>query len=203
MIETIGALTLFLYLLPGVVGLFFYGLFSESIDPSKTTKLSSIIVITLVSVFIVSEIIGQPILPDTPKNVTVPELVSRFFGANFWYTCLFGGILGILAALINNYHVVLRLFRWAKITSKTGKDDIWHESFKSADDRWCRIRFDDGKILVGWIKYYSMDSSRKGLLVGNAIWYFPIRNGFVDYKVEGPSVFVTNFDKVIAIDFLD
>ena len=207
MIETIEALTLLLYLLPGVVGYFLYELLVERKPTELSSKSSAIVTLTFFSVLISSAIFEQPILPSVDNSLTksVPAVFEAFFGANFIWALAVAIVLGGAAAWIRNKNYIFKALKKLKITRQTGAIDPWHQVFQTERGKWCRITFKDGTELVGWPKFYSLHGENKQLFLANAVWFKNVdsKDNPQEKNVEGPGVLLCSFEEISAIEFLD
>ena len=204
MIETIEALTLFLYLLPGVVGFFVYETLAEKRTTESSFSIAAIVTLTFLSVLVSSSVFGQPILPTVdPTNKTVPIIFEAFFGVGFFIATVSAAVLGGVAAWLQNKNFLLRVLKFTDITRKTGKIDAWHQVFMIERGKWCRLIFDDETRLVGWPKYYSMHAKEAPqLFLTNATWHRKDQNQYVARDVNGSGVLITSWDHVTAIEIL-
>ena len=205
MIETIEALTLFLYLLPGVVGLFVYETFAERRETDSSSRTAAIVTLSFLSVLVSSSLFGQPILATVAPDVkTVPKIFEAFFGVGFVIATGSAAFLGVAWAWVHNINLFYKLFRFAGITKKTGKIDPWHQVFTTYSGKWCRVIFDDETRLVGYPKYYSLHAKdAPQLFLAKAISYRKVQNQYVGKDVKGPGVLITSWDHVTAIEILD
>ncbi len=205
MIETIEALTLFLYLLPGVVGLFVYDTFTEKRTTDSSFNIAAVMTLTFLSVLVSSIVFEQPVLPTVdPEKKTVPKIFEAFFGVGFLIATASAALLGGVGAWIQNKNYIYRLFKFTGITRQTGKIDPWHQLFTTERGKWCRLIFDDGTRLVGWPRYYSMHAKdAPQLFLADATWHTKTQSGYVTRDVRGPGVLIASWEKVRAIEILD
>lgn len=207
MIESIQALTIFLYLLPGILGYFFYELLAERSPSDSWYRVAAIISITFFAVLL-GKLISKPlgidhaILPKTPENGGIPDIFASFFGTSFLIICLVAMVIGVIAARTANSNYINQVLGKVAGTSKTGKADVWHQVFTTFDNHWCRIRYKNGSLLIGYPKYYSMKNNEVALFVGKAAWYLPDGLGFKELEIKGEGVLITEFEDIIAIDVL-
>ena len=123
MVETVEALILLLYLLPGAAGYFVFDILSERKSGDAISRIVAVVTLTLLSVFISSHIYDYPILPDISVNKTIPKILESFFGYGFLIATAVAAILGFIGAWINNKKLIYKFFMFTGITRQTGDID--------------------------------------------------------------------------------
>lgn len=199
-------LSLYLFLFPGILGYLVYGTIAESTLQTETfEKIVMAMSLTLLSALISGYIFRIPFLPEfrSSEFEANPTLISTFISNHLWVTSIIACALGVTLAWLRNTGWIFYLLRKTGVTKRTGRIDPWHQIFVTYQERWVQLRFSDGSLLVGWPKYYSEEGSRKELFLMEACWHFMQKDGSLKkQEINGPGVFVTNFDKVIGIEFL-
>ena len=208
MVDSIQALLIFLYLLPGVVGYYFFILISEQHPEETFHRLTLIITLSFISTLLTTSILNVPVLPEIPvaDQNNVAKIINNFFGKEFLATVGIAALLGGMSAFASNRNWISRLFFKLGLSIKTGKKDVWHQIFtQNASGKWCFIVFKNKNRLVGYPKYFSLDGSEKSLFIASGKWYLWDEKTakYNEKEIDGPGVLLTNFDEILAIEILD
>lgn len=220
-----GALLLFLYLLPGFIGLLVYDFLAEGRQRETLEKLVIALVLTLVSALLVNYVFEVPLFPEPravqragffaalsalvggepAKDLETAAVLSAFLTRNLLYQSVASTLLAALFAALNNKGLVYKAARFLRLTLKTGNADVWADLFYGLRGYWVRVRYDDGSQLVGWPQFISNPGIPRELFLAEATWHYPnpaAPGSLTSVDVEGPGVYVNQFDKVVAIELL-
>jgi hypothetical protein len=201
-----GAVYIFLYLLPGFLGLAVYDYLVEGQPRETFDKVVFALSIALVSYLAVSLVFGMPLVPAVPSgnDIELWKVLSRMLGRNLIYVSVLSGALAIVLAFLKNYGIPLWIFRKLRITYKTSSDDVWQDTFYRFRGYWIRISFSDGRELIGWPQYFSAVGKPRELFLMDATWWSVDENGApTSIDVKGPGVYVSDFSAVTAIALLE
>lgn len=200
------AFLLWIYLLPGFVGMLVYESAAEVKKRTFSEKIGLAILITVSSIIISDLVLKIDILPikvDDKSNLLFDD-INDFIRYNLIILTIIACAVGVILAILRNIGFPFKIYNIVRISSRTGKIDAWHQVFTSYNDRWVEVRYDDDTRVIGYVKYYSESGDQKLLFVSNALWCVPeAGDTFRETDVDGPGVFVVNFDRVRAIVFLD
>lgn len=206
------AVAIFLFFLPGIVGTILYQSIAEVTKPGNFDKIAIAIALSLLSSFLADLFFGVPIsgAHDVPVGqITLPTVLESYAGADAVIRIVVACVLGVLAALVQNYGWFYALCRRVRLTRRTGRIDPWHQTFREYNNKWVRLSYMGGQRLVGWIRWYS-ESGEKQLFLAEATWYMPQERqaqvqppGYRKVDVKGPGVFISNFNQVLGVDLLD
>lgn len=109
-------------------------------------------------------------------------------------------IMGIILAVLNNYDILHKLARYFRLTSRTGRDDLWQDIFLDyKGEIWVRVIFEDGTIITGFPDYYSDNQDRRELFLGKAE-IVPKGNTNEKRELYGPGVYV-DCSKIKIMEF--
>lgn len=209
--QTIEALSIILYLLPGLIGYAAYNVASERNEISGSNKMLAIIVMTVFSLIFVKTLSLLPIFneivffPDINKknDYSVSQVFNSFLGSNIALPCIFSFFAGLLIARIDNNGWINKITGRVGGNKITGKNDVWHQVFSNFNGNWCSLKFERGDVLVGWPKYYTSDGIDKGLFLEGATWHRVTAGGaYREETVDGPGVLVVDFEKVQTIEYI-
>jgi hypothetical protein len=222
-----GTLFLFLYLLPGFIGLQVYDYLAVARKREIFEKLVIAFSLTAISAIVVNFVFGVPLVPqvapersvsgvrallaaltgsDVEKAPALGTVLATFIGRNLLYLSIVSSAVSALFAVLNNRGL---LYGWARslgLTYKTGTLDVWEAMFYGLRGTWLRIRFDDGVRLVGWPEFISDPGVARELFLAEATWYYPDpnrRGRFTRVDVDGPGVYVSRFDRIVSIEALE
>jgi len=191
-IENLVSLALFLYLLPGFLGGVVYEAVAEARARTTFERLLIALVLTLLATLVSHAIFAAPLFPliIITKDSSLDSVLAAFIGRNLAVASGVSIVIALAAAFTHNKGWLYDLLRWLRITSRTGRIDVWHEVFTRNRKIWIQVRFKDGRLLVGWPEHYSEDGDQKEIFVAEATWLVPQRNGGPHQRVDvaGPGV---------------
>jgi hypothetical protein len=121
---------------------------------------------------------------------------------NYWHlvTLLVASILlGVLYAANINHDWVLGLLRNLNVTERTARSSIWNDVFQEIGG-YVQVGMKDGKKLLGWIRYYSDESSDCSIFLEDAAW---VGDDGEMQPVDGPGVLLTKECGVEFVMFLN
>ena len=105
---------------------------------------------------------------------------------------------GILYAASINHDWLLRVCRRLRITERTARNTIWNVVFGQIAG-WVQVGLIDGKIVKGWLTYYSDDPEEASLFIEQAAW---ISEDGIEDLIHGPGVLITKEMKIEYVVFL-
>jgi hypothetical protein len=201
-----GAVYIFLYLLPGFLGLAIYDYLVEGQPREIFDKLVSALSIALVSYLAVSLLWAMPLVPGLgmSKDSNAATVLSLLLGKNLIYVSAVSVVLSIALAYLTNYGILLWLFRLIRLTYKTSSVDVWQDTFYRFRGYWVKITYSDGKELIGWPQYFSAVGKPRELFLSDATWWSVDDKGVpTSIDVDGPGVYISDFSAVVAIALLE
>ena len=201
-----GVLFLLLYLLPGFLGAVVYYYLIEGEKADNFERVIHALVLTLASSLMVHGLFGVPLLPDVPfgKDAALSAILSSILSKNLVYISIGSVIIATGFAFLINHDLILGIARTLRLTYKISTVDVWQDTFYKHRGYWLRIRFNDGRSLVGWPKYYSPTGKPRELFVADATWWEPDTNGvLIPIDVSGPGVYISDFSTIAAIELLE
>lgn len=198
-------LFLFLYLLPGFLGMVVYGFLVEGEPQDKFDRLVTAVVLSLLAALSVHFIAGQPLVPGLPVGATTPmsEVLQGLVDRNLLYCAVAAAVIAAFVAFLNNHGVIYEIINGLKISYKTSNSDVWQDVFYRHRGFWVKLEFNDGRTLVGWPRYFSATGKPRELFVADATWSHLDKDGalvFVD--VEGPGVYMSDLNGVMHVEIL-
>ena len=201
-----GAVYVFLYLLPGFLGLAVYDYLVEGQPREIFDKVVFALSIALVSYLVVSVLFAMPMVPGLAlgKDSNAATVLSLLLGRNLVYVSAVSVVLSIVLAFLTNYGIPLWIFQQLRLTYKTSSVDVWQDTFYRFRGYWVKITYSDGRELIGWPQYFSAVGKPRELFLREATWWSVDDDGQpTSIDVEGPGVYVSDFTAVTAIELLE
>ncbi len=215
MVQSVDALILLVYLMPGFIGMLVFESLAEIKRRQSPEKIGLIVFFAITSIFSINIMHNISLMPNFEELKKNPDSLSSLIKTNIFYASVASALFGVIFSTIANYRLIYKVAAWLRLTKRTGSIDPWHQVFSKHRRVWVQVRFEDGSILVGWPKYYSEEGEIREVFLCKATWHFPIKkeapeNGggedsppaFREVDVEGDGVLISNFSKVKAIEVL-
>jgi hypothetical protein len=199
-------LYLFLYILHGILGALVYEYVVEGEPRDTLDRIATALVLALISALASGVLFGQSLTPHIDiRTETPPDVILGAFlqPKHLLLTTFLSAVVALFFAVAQNHGWVYGLLRFLRMTRKSGRADVWQQTFYLFGDRWISLQFKDERRLVGWPVRFSSSGQPRALLVGDATWYTLDKDGgFVARDVPGPGVYVSSFEEVVSIEIL-
>jgi hypothetical protein len=200
-------LYLFLYVLPGILGALVYEYVVEGEPRDTLDRIAAALVLALVSALSSSLLFGQSLTPNIEvRSETPPDVILGAFlrPKHLALSTLISVAVALSFAAAQNHGWVYGVLRKLKLTKKTSRNDVWQQTLYLYGNRWISLEFKDGRRLVGWPLRFSSSGQPRALLLGDATWYSLDGDGaYIEREVNGPGVYVANFDDVVSMELLE
>ena len=198
------AVFLFFYLFPGFLGAIVYDFLFEGRKRENFERVILAFVLTLVSSVLLNVAFGMSLLPISVDNGTpIAKVIDVFIGRNLFFTSLISITIAVGLAYLNNSRLLYKPLNLTRITTKASSVDVWADAFDRYRGFWINLRFADGRLLVGWPRFYSQFGEPRELFLVDASWWEPDgAGGMIEKKVDGAGVYVSDFSKIEAIEVL-
>jgi len=122
------------------------------------------------------------------------------FNARYLWTLFLLAIgVGAVYAVNINRDLALRIFRWIGITERTARYSIWNDVFQDVPLSYLQVELSDGRIVVGYLRYYSDDPEEASIFLEDAAWL--TEDG--EIPIDGPGILLTKESRIVFISFLD
>ena len=198
-------LFLFLYLLPGFVGMVVYGFLVEGEPRDTFDRLVTAFVLSLLAALCVHFVVGEPLVPvlpvtaATPMSVVLQGLIDR----DLLYCSIVAMLSAIVMAFLNNHGMIYEVINRLKISYKISNTDVWRDVFYRHRGFWVKLEFSDGRTLLGWPKYFSATGKPREMFVADATWSTVDEDGVVtSMDVAGPGVYLPDLNGVTNLEIL-
>lgn len=200
-------LYLFLYVLPGILGALVYEYVVEGAARDTFDRIATALVLALISALALPLLLGQALTPhieigaETPPNVILEAFLQP---KHLLLSTFISTAVALFFAIAQNHGWVYDVLRYIKLTKKSGRNDVWQQTFYLVGDHWISLEFKDGRRLIGWPLRFSSSGQPRALLLSDATWYTINEEGeFTARDVLGLGVYVANFEDVVTMEFLD
>jgi hypothetical protein len=105
---------------------------------------------------------------------------------------------GVAYAFNINRDWALRPFRRIGLTDRTARSSVWNDAFLDIPGCYLQVELSDGRIVVGYLRYYSDDPDEASIFLEDAAWLTEEEQ----IPIEGPGILLTKEAKVVFISFL-
>lgn len=105
---------------------------------------------------------------------------------------------GVIYAFNINRDLALRLVRRIGLTDRTARSSVWNDAFLDIPGCYLQVELSDGRIVVGYLRYYSDDPEEASIFLEDAAWL----TAEDQIPIEGPGILLTREAKVVFISFL-
>ncbi|MDE2227791.1 MAG: hypothetical protein KGL11_01965 [Alphaproteobacteria bacterium] len=201
-----GTLYVFFYLLPGFIGLQFYGYLAVGAPADALQKIVIALSLTAVSALVVTGLAGAAIIPPPPplpEHAPLDAVIREFIGTRLFYLCLASITVATVFAVLNNHGVLYRSARWLRLTRRSGRASVWQDIFNGNTRAWVRVHLKDGRIVRGWPQFASDDASVRELYLREVVWWVPSRGRYTRHDGGASGVYLGNFDDIASIEVFD
>jgi len=208
-------LFLFIFLLPGFLGLLVYGSLREGKAVSNFDRVIIAFVLALVSslcVFMGSLLLhlifGTAVIPMIPayklsSTTSAPDVLGFMVNVGLFASSVVAVLLSFAAAVLNNANVIQNQLIRMKLSNKRSNNDVWSDVFYKLRGYWVRLEFKDGRSLTGWTESYSASGEPRELFIANATWSHVDETGkVISVDIEGPGVYIPDLGEISNIAIL-
>jgi uncharacterized membrane protein YbjE (DUF340 family) len=102
----------------------------------------------------------------------------------------------LISALWTNDSLGPLLRKW-RVTNRTSRPSVWNDVFHNTGG-YVLVELADGRLIAGWVKFYSDVSTSTSLFLEDAAWI--TREG-TQIAVDGPGVLITNNCGIKTVSF--
>lgn len=120
-----------------------------------------------------------------------PYIFSLFIGAI---------LLAVLYGANVNHDWLLKLLRKCRVTEKTARSSIWNDAFQDIKNTYVLVGLDDGRSVIGYVRYYSDEQDDASVLLEDAAWLDKEGN---QEPIQGPGILLTKAAGIQSVSFLD
>ena len=194
-IETLAVL---LILLPGLTCAYIVQHLAVRKKQSELDKLVEALIFSFVFYVVTLPFFGHA-LPVSWQSVN-----NQFTIVLDWHYLVTLAILAVTTALLYsanlNYDWLLGFFRTIRLTDRTARSSIWNDVFQDISGRYLEVGIADGRVVIGYLRYYSDEASESSLFLEDAAWKDVDGN---QIPVDGPGILLTKRSGITFINFLN
>lgn len=199
--DKLEALGVFLVLLPGFCSAY---VVQQLCMRRKQTELDKVVEALLFSfiLFLVTLPFFGYVLPVSWHPITTKDGTAYTLAPNFKYLWTLLGIsivAGAGYAATINRDLLLKLFRRIGLTERTARYSIWNDAFQDIPGSYLQAELSDGRIVIGYLRYYSDDPEEASIFLEDAAWL----TDEGEIAIDGPGILLTKEAKIVFISFLD
>jgi hypothetical protein len=110
-------------------------------------------------------------------------------------------LLGIVSAWLVEHDLLLRVLRFCKLTERTSRSSTWIDVMTEINSV-AQVELADGRKVMGWITYYSVDPDDSSLFLEEAAWVSEENEGDL-VPIKGPGILLTKEAGIRSVTFLD
>ncbi|MFX0066230.1 MAG: DUF6338 family protein [Candidatus Hermodarchaeota archaeon] len=193
----ITALYIFIILLPGFVTSKIISVIAVKKKSSELGQITDALVYTLIDlvlfVFVANLLNLQLTLTTTSESIGLTLIDLELFISLILGIAV---IVGIIQGWAVNKDYYYKFLRALKITTKTGRVDVWNDVFNDFAGCIIRIRMNNETSIEGWPDYFSDTAESMSLFLRDVtIWY---KDG---KKEKIPGLMITHKEDVKLIEF--
>ncbi len=108
-------------------------------------------------------------------------------------------VLGMASGIVVGNDLHYRWARWFKLTTRTGRDDVWQDALGDISGNWMLIHLADSRRVMGWARYYSDNGKSSSVFLKDASW---VEDDDSMIPIEGEGVLVTEASQIRYVEFL-
>jgi hypothetical protein len=200
--EKLEALGILLVLLPGFCTAYVIQQFCVR---RKQTELDKVVEALLFSflLFLVTLPFFGYVLPVSWHPVVGTDGTEYTIALNvryLWTLFLLSIAAGAIYAININRDLALKFFRRVGLTERTARYSIWNDVFQDVPRSYLQVEISDGRIVVGYLRYYSDDPEESSIFLEDAAW---LTDEGDQIPIDGPGILLTKESKIVFISFLD
>jgi hypothetical protein len=211
--ETVAAINILIFLLPGFVSQKMVEWLTAHGRSGETAMIRDALIFSLFDYLFYSifAFAGRhlrftsspfPPLPAVPLNLSNEGMLTMHaqqveaLAALVMISIISGSTLA--KALENGW--LFRLFRKLRLTNKNSELDVWYDVFKDFRSNWLRVCFRDGSKIIGWPYYFSDDPDQRELFLADAL----VEQANGEYgELDGPGILIENMAEVLRIEVIN
>lgn len=198
---SIEALGILLLLLPGFSCAFLVQRIAVRAKQSELDKVIEALLLSFVLYLITLPFFGYslPVSWTASRDGNYANYAIRF---HWSHLLALGGSAGVLALLYGaniNRDWLLSLLRKWNLTERTARSSIWSDAFQDIKQSYVNVGLEDGRSVLGFLRYYSDDWQDSSLFLEDAAW---LDEDGKQLPIEGPGILLTKEAHIVFVSFL-
>ena len=199
--ETLNALLL---VLPGLMAVLIYDTAAPRGAAASTSRRLLEVLAYTVTIRVIVVLVTGVRAPVIRMDEGVLALDGTFSRAAVLLTAVLALALPLAMAGIVGGDWHMGALRGLRITRRTSRTSVWHDTFAVEGDRFVVVHLNDGRRLTGYPKWYSTDPSDGFLFLDEPAWIVEAENDSTRDVLIAPGLHGTllNREKIHFIEFL-
>ncbi len=211
--ETVAAINVLIFLLPGFVSQKVVEWLSAHGSSGDTEKIRDALIFSLVNyvLYTILAFVGHhlrftwspfPPLPAVPLILSNEGMLAIHGQQVEALTTLVAISIISGAALAKALEAgwIFTAFRKLRLTNKNSELDVWYDVFRDFRGNWVRVCFKDGTKIIGWPYYFSDDPDKRELFLADPL----VQQATGEYgELDGPGILIENIAEVLRIEVLN
>lgn len=210
--ETVAAINILLFLLPGFVSQKMVEWLTAHGRSGETVMIRDALIFSLFNYLFYSMLAFAghlrftwsplPPLPAVPLILSTEGMLAMHaqqveaLAALVMISVTSGSVLA--KALENGW--LFMAFRKLRLTNKNSELDVWYDVFKDFRSNWLRVCYRDGSKIIGWPYYFSDDPNKRELFLADAL----VEQANGEYgELDGPGILIENMAEVLRIEVIN
>jgi hypothetical protein len=198
------ALAVLFILLPGFLAAYILQSLATRPKQSDLERVVEALIFSLLIYFVSILIVGRslPLSWHVVKDSagTATYAVGTVWWKLFLITVVLPVAMGTGIAWLVEHDLLLRMLRWCKLTERTSRSSTWIDVMTDINSV-AQVELSDGRKVMGWITYYSVDPEDCSLFLEEAAWVDESGNATV--PIQGPGILLTRDAGIRSVMFLD
>jgi len=104
----------------------------------------------------------------------------------------------VIGAVITN-DLTGKIFRKLRLTQRTTRSSVWSDAFHDRGGV-VQVELGDGRLLMGWLRYYSDEPKDASLFLEKAVW---VMADSKTIPIQGPRILITHQLGINWVEFLE
>lgn len=198
------ALAVLFILLPGFLAAYILQSLATRPKQSDLERVVEALIFSLLIYFASILLVGRSlplswhVVKDAAGNATYA--VETAWWKLFLIMLVLPVTLGTSIAWLVEHDLLLHLLRWCKLTERTSRSSTWIDVMTDINSV-AQVELSDGRKVMGWITYYSVDPNDSSLFLEEAAWVDETGNTTV--PIDGPGILLTKEAGIRSVMFLD
>lgn len=198
---SIEALGILLLLLPGFSCAY---LVQRIAVRAKQTELDKVIEALLLSFILYLVTLAffcysLPVSWTSTREGNFANYVIRFHWTHLLALGVSAGVLAALYGVNINQDWLLTLLRKWNLTERTARSSIWSDAFQDIKQSYVNVGLEDGRSVLGYLRYYSDDWEDSSLFLEDAAW---LDQDGKQLPIDGPGILLTKEARIVFVSFL-
>lgn len=198
---SIEALGILLLLLPGFSCAFIVQRIAVRATQTELDKVIEALLLSFVLYLITLPFFGYslPVSWTSAREGDFANYAIRFHWTHLLALGVGAAVLALLYGANINRDWLLSLLRKWNLTERTARSSIWSDTFQDIKQSYVNVGLEDGRSVLGYLRYYSDDWQDSSLFLEDAAWLDKDGN---QLAIDGPGILLTKQANIVFVSFL-